>query len=101
MFGFVRITSYPLDTLPVKAAFGIITCLLYERTGSLLPGIALHSFVDASAVDVSLTGNDLIVFAGFLLLTIVLLIQGAKATKPGATAMIRPVQFAGISEPPQ
>jgi hypothetical protein len=63
MFSFVHITSYPLDTLPVKAAFEIMTCLLYERTGSLLPGIALHSFVDASAIDVSLSGNDLIVLA--------------------------------------
>jgi len=101
MFGFVHITSYPLDTLPVKAAFGVIACLLYERTGSLLPGIALHSFVDATAIDVSLTGNDLIVLASFLLLTVVLLIQSTKGTKPGATAMIRPVQFAGISEPSQ
>jgi membrane protease YdiL (CAAX protease family) len=98
MFGFVHITSYPLDTLPVKAAFGVIACLLYERTGSLLPGIALHSFVDASAIDVSLTGNDLIVLTSFLLLTVVLLIQG---TKPGATAIIRPAQYAGISKPPQ
>lgn len=100
MFGFVHITSYPLDTLPVKAAFGVITCLLYERTGSLLPGIALHSFVDASAVNVSLAGNDLIVLASFLLLIVVLLIQGTKGTRPGATAIIRSVQLAGISEPP-
>ncbi len=45
MFGFVHITGYPLVTLPIKALFGVIACLLYERTGSLLPGIALHSFV--------------------------------------------------------
>jgi membrane protease YdiL (CAAX protease family) len=61
LFGLVHITSYPLITLPVKAAFGVIACLLYERTGSLLPGIALHSFVDASFVDFALTGNDTIV----------------------------------------
>jgi membrane protease YdiL (CAAX protease family) len=61
LFGLVHITSYPLVTLPVKAAFGVIACLLYERTGSLLPGIALHSFVDASIVDVALTGNDAVV----------------------------------------
>jgi uncharacterized protein len=61
LFGLVHITSYPLITLPVKAAFGVIACLLYERTGSLLPGIALHSFVDASFVDFALTGNDAVV----------------------------------------
>lgn len=96
MFGLVHITGYPLDTLPVKAAFGVIACLLYERTGSLLPGIGLHSFVDASAIDVSLTGNDLIVLASFILLAVVLLIRG---TKPGVTAMISPAQFAEIAEP--
>lgn len=75
LFGLVHITSYPLDTLPVKAAFGVIACLLYERTGSLLPGIGLHSFIDASAIDLALTGNDLIVLAGFSLLVVVLLIR--------------------------
>jgi membrane protease YdiL (CAAX protease family) len=78
MFGFVHITSYPLDTLPVKAAFGVLACLLYERTGSLLPGIALHSFVDASAIDVALTGNDLIVLASFLCLAVVLLVRSSR-----------------------
>jgi uncharacterized protein len=61
LFGLVHITGYPLITLPVKAAFGVIACLLYERTGSIVPGIALHSFVDASAIDLALTGNDAIV----------------------------------------
>ena len=61
LFGLVHITGYPLITLPIKAAFGVIACLLYERTGSLLPGIALHSFVDASAVDIARTGNNIIV----------------------------------------
>jgi CAAX protease family protein len=75
LFGLVHVTSYPLDTLPVKAAFGVIACLLYERTGSLLPGIGLHSFIDAGAIDLALTGNDLIVLAGFSLLVVVLLIR--------------------------
>ncbi|MGH2862311.1 MAG: lysostaphin resistance A-like protein [Solirubrobacteraceae bacterium] len=61
LFGLVHITGYPLITLPVKAIFGVIACLLYERTGSLLPGIALHSFIDASGMDLALTGNDIIV----------------------------------------
>jgi membrane protease YdiL (CAAX protease family) len=61
LFGLVHILGYPLITLPVKAAFGVIACLLYERTGSLLPGIALHAFVDASAADLAFTGNDSIV----------------------------------------
>jgi membrane protease YdiL (CAAX protease family) len=75
LFGLAHITSYPLATLPIKAAFGVIACLLYERTGSLLPGIGLHSFVDASAIDVALTGNDWIVLASFSILILVMLIR--------------------------
>lgn len=77
MFGFVHITGYPLVTLPVKALFGVIACLLYERTGSLLPGIALHSLVDATSVDLSLTGNDWIVFAVFASVAGVIVIRFA------------------------
>ncbi len=61
LFGLVHITGYPLITLPIKAGFGVLACLLYERTGSLLPGIALHSFIDASGIDIALTGNDAVV----------------------------------------
>jgi uncharacterized protein len=75
MFGLVHITGYPLITLPVKAAFGVLACLLYERTGSILPGIALHSFVDASGVDLSLTGNDFVVLIVFGSLAGVILLR--------------------------
>jgi membrane protease YdiL (CAAX protease family) len=74
LFGLVHITGYPLITLPIKAAFGVLACLLYERTGSILPGIALHSFVDATGADLSLTGNDIVVLivAGLLAAAILL-----------------------------
>lgn len=80
LFGLVHITSYPLDTLPVKAAFGVIACLLYERTGSLLPGIGLHSLVNASGINLALTGNDLIV-AACSALVVVAVIVGAWVTR--------------------
>jgi len=75
LFGLVHISGYPLDTLPLKAAFGVIACLLYERTGSLLPGIVLHSIGDASAIDLALTGNALIALASFCLLIVVLIVR--------------------------
>ncbi len=83
LFGLVHITGYPLITLPVKALFGVLACLLYERTGSLLPGIALHSFVDASVTDISLTGNDYVVLiiAGTLTGTILLRAALLKLTR--------------------
>jgi len=90
LFGLVHITGYPLITLPVKALFGVFACLLYERTGSLLPGIALHSFVDASATDVSLTGNDWVVLivAGALILAI--LVRASWVRLSGGPAGLPP-----------
>jgi uncharacterized protein len=93
LFGLVHITSYPLATLPIKAVFGVIACLLYERTGSLLPGIGLHSFVDASAIDMALTGNDTIVLVSFSTLVLVLLIRTvalaiSKKERPAQLAVL-------------
>ncbi len=65
LFGLVHATGYPLITLPVKAFFGVLACLLYERTGSLLPGIAVHSFVDGSSGDIALFGNDFLILGFF------------------------------------
>lgn len=86
LFGLVHIASYPLVTLPVKAAFGMIACLLYERTRSLLPGIALHCFVDAIGIDVALTGNGSIALAvagGMALLVLGRASLRRRTAKPG------------------
>jgi uncharacterized protein len=68
-------TQYPLIVRPDLAFFGVIAALIYERTGSLLPGIAMHSFVDASGFEAALTGRALIVALLFGLLAVVLLIR--------------------------
>jgi membrane protease YdiL (CAAX protease family) len=73
MFGLAHAGSYPLGTLPGKAGFGFVMCLLYERTGSLLPCIAVHSFIDGSVFQVELTGNNWVVLGVFALLAGVLL----------------------------
>lgn len=90
LFGLVHVIAYPLVTLPIKAAFGVIACLLYERTGSILPGIALHSFIDASVVDIALTGNDdiVLIVAGTCAATLLLRVAVSKitATPPAATS---------------
>ncbi len=74
MFGLVH-TNYPLIVRPELAFFGVVAALLYERTGSLLPGIAMHSFIDASGFEIALTGDDRIVLIVFLLLAVVLLVR--------------------------
>ena len=66
-------TQYPLLVRPVLMAFGVIACLLYKRTGSLLPGIAVHSFIDASGFETELTGRSWIVAVIYLALALVLL----------------------------
>jgi membrane protease YdiL (CAAX protease family) len=71
-------TQYPLLERPQQAAFGIIACLLYERSGSLLPGIALHMLVDASGFEFALTGSAWIVPCVFLVGGVIVL-YGAPA----------------------
>jgi hypothetical protein len=94
LFGLVHIFGYPLITVPIKALFGILACLLYERTGSLLPGIAVHSFVDASAIDLALTGNDdvVVVCFGALIVALVLrwVLQSLTKPLPSGTATEAP-----------
>lgn len=72
MFGLVH-TQYPLAGKLAVASFSVITCLLYERTGSLLPGIAIHSVVDGSGFERALTGNVSVVISVYLLLAVILL----------------------------
>jgi uncharacterized protein len=74
IFALVHGLTYPLGTLPPRLVFGVITCLLYERTGSLLPGIAVHCLIDGSGYVTALTGHDHIVFPAFIALGVVLLV---------------------------
>ncbi|HEX4465921.1 MAG TPA: type II CAAX endopeptidase family protein [Solirubrobacteraceae bacterium] len=74
-------TQYPLLERPQQAAFGFIVCLLYERSGSLLPCIALHMLVDASSFEFALTGVAWIVPCAFLAGGVVLLYGGPTTTR--------------------
>jgi membrane protease YdiL (CAAX protease family) len=64
--------QYPLAVRPELMFFGVIAALMYERTGSLLPGIALHSFVDSSGFWTSLTGRATPVVVVFAAIAVVL-----------------------------
>jgi Type II CAAX prenyl endopeptidase Rce1-like len=76
LFALAHATSYPLVSLPIPLVFGVIVCLLYQHTGSLLPGIALHSLINASVFEKAVTGNDRIVFPIFLTFGALFLIYG-------------------------
>jgi uncharacterized protein len=85
LFGLIHIFSHPLNSIPVLIAFGILMCLLYERTGSVLPGIAVHSFVDGTIGVVAVTGKAYaaLVFYGLLLLSVLAIsIRTARRTQP-------------------
>jgi membrane protease YdiL (CAAX protease family) len=68
-------TQYPLLVRPEIAWFGVIAAVLYEHTGSLLPAIALHCFIDGGDFETSLTRNDSVVLSCFLVLATVLLVR--------------------------
>ncbi len=48
-FGAVHVASAPVGYIVPLAAFGVILCFVYEISGSLYPGIALHSLNNAIA----------------------------------------------------
>jgi membrane protease YdiL (CAAX protease family) len=51
LFGLIHATS-GIDAVPVLCVLGFAFCLVYERTGSLYPVIALHAFNNALAYGV-------------------------------------------------
>jgi membrane protease YdiL (CAAX protease family) len=71
-FGLAHVASSPIGFIVPLAALGVILALLYERTGSLWPSIALHALNNsiafgigdgrAWAIPVCLAGSALILF---------------------------------------
>lgn len=69
MFAVIH-TEYPLAILPDLFFLGVALCLLYEYTGSLLPGIAVNLYLDLGAFENGLTGYSHIVKGVFVLLIV-------------------------------
>src|SRR4051812_8680552 len=47
IFGLVHVAGSPVETVGVLVILGVLLCLLYQQTGSLLPCIAVHSINNA------------------------------------------------------
>ena len=47
VFGLVHVSGSPIETVGVLVILGVLLCLLYAQTGSLLPCIALHAINNA------------------------------------------------------
>jgi CAAX protease family protein len=58
VFGAVHFTgAQTLSVLPVLAVLGFLFCMLYERTGSILPGVALHAVNNSISYAVTVHGS--------------------------------------------
>jgi membrane protease YdiL (CAAX protease family) len=82
VFGLIHVAGTPLRTLGILVVLGVGLCLLYARTGSLLPGIGLHSLHNS----ISFGATKGLVWWGFLLLvvssvTLVLLVASVVMTR--------------------
>lgn len=73
MFALVH-TQYSLAVLPEIAVYGVGLCWLYERTGSLLPGIAANLYIDCGAFARGLTTSTLPQVVGLGALIVLLLV---------------------------
>jgi|tagenome__1003787_1003787.scaffolds.fasta_scaffold20870874_2 membrane protease YdiL (CAAX protease family) len=58
LFGAAHVAALPPAALPAAAAFGFGACLLFWFTGSLLPGVVVHSLNNAIVLTV-VTGGQL------------------------------------------
>jgi uncharacterized protein len=47
VFGLVHVAGSPIETIGVLIILGVLLCVLYQKTGSLLPCIALHAINNA------------------------------------------------------
>ncbi|MBA2505865.1 MAG: CPBP family intramembrane metalloprotease [Thermoleophilaceae bacterium] len=64
VFGAIHFTgSDTLEILPILAVLGIVFCLVYEKTGSIYPVIALHCFNNTLAFMVAADGSPVIAAA--------------------------------------
>jgi uncharacterized protein len=94
IFGGVHATGSPVETLGVLVVLGVLLCLLYWRTGSLLPCIALHALNNGISfvvtTDVPVGGAIAIVLA-----------TSTAAVAVGALVMRRVRALPGLPQTPQ
>jgi uncharacterized protein len=64
VFGVIHAAGTPLRTLGILVILGVGLCLLYQKTGSILPGIGLHALHNS----LSFAATKGLVWWGFLLM---------------------------------
>jgi membrane protease YdiL (CAAX protease family) len=86
VFGLVHVAGSPIETVGVLVILGVLLCLLYQRTGSLLPCIALHAINNA----ISFAATKSVPWPGAAVIVIVS--AGAAVAVAGAVTQ-RPLRF--------
>ena len=94
VFGLVHVAGSPLETVGVLVILGMLLCVLYWRTGSLLPCIALHAINNA----ISFSATKGLSVPGAI--AIVLATSGA-AVAVGAAVMQRSPALPGAPQTPR
>jgi membrane protease YdiL (CAAX protease family) len=93
VFGLVHVAGSPIETVGVLVILGVLLCLLYLRTGSLLPCIALHALNNALSFSVT---KDVPVGGAIVLV----LGSAAAAVAVAAAVMQRAPAFPGAARTP-
>ena len=87
LFGVIHFSgSDSLLILPVLAALGFMFCLVYERTGSLYPVIALHSINNSLAFGIQAEGWEVSAVFGPLMLVACVLVPRLMGGVPASRA---------------
>ena len=79
VFGMVHVAGSPVETVGVLVILGVLLCLLYVKTGSLLPCIALHALNNG----ISFTVTKDIPVAGAILIVL-----GCAGAAVGVAALV-------------
>ena len=100
LFGMIHYDFSGADALlilPLLALLGFIFCLVYEKTGSIFPVIAMHSFNNAIAFGARPTGGRSPCVLGPLMLLAVLTAAHFVPAAPALRGTVaRPLRAAGV-----
>jgi membrane protease YdiL (CAAX protease family) len=87
LFGVIHLPSSPLVSVGVLSIFGVLLCLLYLKTGSLLPCIALHAINNSIAFSATkslpVAGAAVLVLGSTAISVAVAMWATRRATFPG------------------
>jgi membrane protease YdiL (CAAX protease family) len=86
VFGLVHVAGSPIETVGVLVILGVLLCVLYQQTGSLLPCIALHAINNA----ISFSATKSVPWPGAALIVVA---SAGAAVAVATTVMRKPLRF--------